>query len=216
MGGAEVVGGAVEGVLEVGAEAVADYALGEVVEVLGEGAVDGVAEDDEDFGLGDAGGYVAGCGFGPEVADAGFADGGVAGSRVGEEATVVVPLGDDAAEALVLHGAVEILAEGLHLALNLGLHVGREVGGAYFGGEVVWLLEGTHEDGGVLVKIVVEGGGSGFGGSHDEEVRQFWGIRQRGWLPRAAGGGLWRRRCRGSWLRSRRRSRIRCCTRPRG
>ena len=112
MGGAELVGGAVEGVLEVGAEAVADYALGEVVEVLGEGAVDGVAEDDEDFGVGDAGGDVFGCGFRPEVDDAGFADGGVVGGGVGEEAGVVVPLGDDAAEALLLHGAVEILAEG--------------------------------------------------------------------------------------------------------
>ena len=45
---------------------------------------------------------------------------------------------------------------------------------------MVGLLERAHEDAGVLVEIVVEGGGSGFGGSHDEEGRQLWEVRQRG------------------------------------
>ena len=157
--------------MEVGAEAVADCSVGDVVEVLGEGAVDGVAEDDEDFCVGDAGGDAGGSVSGPEVTDAGFADGGVVAGRVGEEAGVVVPVGDDSAEAFLLYGAVKVGAEGLHFALDVGLHLRGEVFGTYLCGEVVWLLEGAHVDGGMLVEVVVEGGSSGLGGSYDEEVR---------------------------------------------
>ena len=101
------LGGAVgEAFVDVLAEGAEDGAVGAAVEVLGEGSVGGVAEEDDDFGVGQGLGDVGGGGGGPEVADAGFADGGFAG-RVFEEAEVGGPGVDDAAEAFVVHGAGE-------------------------------------------------------------------------------------------------------------
>ncbi len=135
------------------------------------------------FCVGQAVGDVFGGGCGPEIADAGFADCGL-GARLCEEAAVVVPLGDHSAEAFLLHGSVEILVQAEHLALDLWLHPGGEVPWAHFDGEVIGLLQGAHVDGGVLIKVVVEGCGSSLGSPDDEEVRQFGLVRQRGSLPR--------------------------------
>lgn len=99
---AEAILGAVKACVEVVAEGAADDAVGDVVEVLGEGPVGGVSKDDDDAGVRKPGCDGICGGLRPEITDAGFPDGRLV-SRSGKEAKIVIPVSDDSTEALLVH-----------------------------------------------------------------------------------------------------------------
>jgi hypothetical protein len=93
-GDAEATIGVAEAGADVFPERPVDAALGDAVDVLGEGAIGRVAEDEKDAGMRDVRGDVCGGGGRPEIADAALADGGGC-AGVAEEVAVGGPVGEE-------------------------------------------------------------------------------------------------------------------------